>query len=83
MRYLTIKNRAILREMVSADFKIRYQGSVLGYFWTLLKPLFMFLVLYIVFAVVFKVGKGIPNFPIYLFTGIVLWSLYSMQGSTK
>lgn len=77
MRYLTPKNRAILREMVISDFKIRYQGSVLGYLWTLLKPLFIFLVLYIVFAVIFKAGKGIPNYPIYLFLGIMLWGFFS------
>lgn len=77
MRYITPKNQAILKEMVRADFKIRYQGSALGYLWTLLKPLFIFLVLYIVFAVIFKVGKGIPNYPIYLFLGIMLWGFFS------
>lgn len=76
-KYLTVKNRAILREMIATDFKVRYQGSVLGYFWTLLKPLFMFLVLYLVFAVIFNVGKGIDNFPIYLLLGIVLWSFFN------
>jgi ABC-2 type transport system permease protein len=67
--------------MIKTDFKIRYQGSVLGYLWTLLKPLFMFLVLYLVFAVIFKVGKDIPNFPIYLLLGIVLWSFFSEMTS--
>lgn len=77
MRYLTPKNRAILREMVTTDFKIRYQGSTLGYLWTLLRPLFMFIVLYTVFTVVFKAGRDIPNYPIYLFMGIMLWGFFS------
>jgi len=70
------QNRALLAELVRTDFKLRYQGSVLGYAWSLLRPLFMFVILYLVFAVVFKVGKGIPNFPIYLLLGIVLWSFF-------
>ncbi len=70
------QNRALLAELVRTDFKLRYQGSVLGYAWSLLRPLFMFAILYLVFAVVFKVGKDIPSFPIYLLLGIVLWNFF-------
>jgi ABC-type polysaccharide/polyol phosphate export permease len=35
----------LLRELVITDFKLRYQGSVLGYLWALLKPLFLFAIL--------------------------------------
>jgi ABC-2 type transport system permease protein len=66
-----------LRQLVITDFKLRYQGSVLGYTWSLLKPLFMFLTLYLVFAVIFNVGRSIPNYPIYLLTGILLWSFFN------
>lgn len=75
------KNRALLAELVRTDFKLRYQGSVLGYAWSLLRPLFMFAILYLIFAVVFKVGKGIPNFPIYLLLGIVLWNFFAEMTS--
>src|SRR6266568_4589919 len=54
------KNRALLSELVRTDFKLRYQGSVLGYAWSLLRPLLLFLVLYIVFVKFLKLGKGIP-----------------------
>lgn len=60
--------------MVSADFKVRYQGSVLGYAWSLFRPLFLFGVLYIVFTYIFNLGKGIPHYPVYLLLGIVLWN---------
>lgn len=76
MRFLTKRNRAILREMVSTDFKLRYQDSVLGYVWSLMRPMFMFVVLYLVFAVIFPVGKEVPNFAIYLLLGIVLWTFF-------
>ena len=35
----------LLKELVRSDFKLRYQGSVLGYVWSLLKPLFLFVIL--------------------------------------
>lgn len=71
------ENRVLLAELVRTDFKLRYQGSVLGYAWSLLRPLLMFLVLYIVFAKFLRFGDAIPNFPIYLLLGIVLWQFFS------
>lgn len=67
----------LLKQLVITDFKLRYKGSVLGYAWSVLKPLFMFLVLYLVFAVILKTGAGVPNFPIYLLLGIVLWGFFT------
>lgn len=77
MKYLNSRNRAILREMVSTDFKVRYQGSVLGYMWSLLKPLFLFSILYIVFTYIIPLGKGVEHYPVYLLTGVVLWSFFT------
>lgn len=71
------ENRVLLAELVRTDFKLRYQGSVLGYAWSLLRPLLMFLVLYIVFAKFLKLGDEIPNFPIYLLLGIVIWQFFT------
>lgn len=71
------QNKALLSELVRTDFKLRYQGSVLGYAWSLLRPLFMFAILYTVFTYVFKVGKDVDNFPIYLLLGIVLWTFFT------
>jgi len=77
MKYLHSRNRAILREMVSTDFKVRYQGSALGYFWSLLKPLFLFAILYIVFTFVIPLGKDVEHFAVYLLIGIVLWNFFT------
>lgn len=82
MKYLTKKNRAILREMVSTDFKVRYQGSVLGYVWSLLRPLLQFATLYIIFVYVFKIGRGVEHFPVYLLFGIVMWNFFVEATST-
>lgn len=66
----------LLREMVITDFKLRYQGSTLGYLWSLLRPLMLFAILYVVFAKFFRLGDSIPFFPVYLLTGIVLWNFF-------
>lgn len=76
MKYLNSRNRAILREMVSTDFKVRYQNSALGYLWSLLKPLFLFAILYTVFTYIIPLGKGIEHYPVYLLTGVILWNFF-------
>ena len=76
-RALTKQNRALLSELVRTDFKLRYQGSVLGYAWSLLRPLLLFAILYIVFVKFLKFGGGIPHFPIYLLLGIVIWNFFN------
>lgn len=77
MRYFNKANRALLAELVRTDFKLRYQGSVLGYAWSLLRPLLLFLILYVVFVNFLKVGKGVPHFPVYLLLGIVIWNFFN------
>ena len=77
MKHLFSKqNRALLSELVRTDFKLRYQGSVLGYAWSLLRPLLLFVILYLVFVKVLKSGAGIPHFPVYLLLGIVIWNFF-------
>lgn len=76
-KVLSKENRALLAELVRTDFKLRYQGSVLGYAWSLLKPLFMFAILYVVFVKFLKIGGSIPHYPIYLLLGIVMWNFFT------
>jgi ABC-2 type transport system permease protein len=59
------------------DFKLRYQGSVLGYLWSLLKPLLLFAILYVVFVHFLKFGSDIEHFPVYLLLGVVLWTFFT------
>lgn len=78
----TIKDRykyslILLRELVSADFKVKYQDSILGYLWSVLKPLFMFAILYVVFLKVLRVGANIENWTVALLCGVVLWQFFS------
>ena len=76
-RVLNRKNRILLKELTKTDFKLRYQGSVLGYLWALLRPLMMFAILYIVFAKLLKFGNDIPHYPVYLLCGTTMWSFFT------
>lgn len=69
-------DRSLVRELVISDFKLRYQNSVLGYVWSLLRPLMLFGVLYVVFTVIIKIGKGVPYYPSYLLLGLVTWTFF-------
>lgn len=75
--YFSKQNKALLSELVRTDFKLRYQGSVLGYAWSLLKPLLMFAILYVVFVKFLRIGGDVPHYPIYLLLGIVLWNFFT------
>ena len=66
----------LLKQLVKTDFKIRYQGSALGYLWTLLRPLALFTILYIVFVKFLRVGEQVPYFAVYLLLGIVFWNFF-------
>ena len=70
-------NRVLLKELTKTDFKLRYQGSALGYLWALLRPLMMFAILYIVFAKLLKFGSDIPHYPVYLLVGTTFWSFFT------
>ena len=66
----------LLRQLVITDFKLRYQGSALGYLWSLVRPLALFGILLVVFGFILKIGSTIPHYPIYLLMGIVLWNFF-------
>ena len=71
----------LLKQLVITDFKLRYQGSVLGYLWSVLRPLLLFVILYTVFVKGLKFGGDIPNFPIYLLLGLVIWGFFAEMTS--
>lgn len=66
----------VTRTLAWSEFKLRYAGSSLGYFWSIAKPLMMFSVLYVVFHKFLRLGAGIPRFPEMMLLGIVLWTFF-------
>lgn len=66
----------LLRELVKTDFKLRYQGSMLGMAWSVLKPLMLFAVMYVVFVRFLRFGAGIPHFAVSLLLAQTLWAFF-------
>lgn len=62
--------------LARTEFKLRYFGSILGYVWSLMRPLLFFGVLYLFFSEILRIGKGVPHYGTYLLTGIVLWNYF-------
>lgn len=71
--------RHLLFKLAISDFKIRYKNSILGFFWSLLEPLLMLLVLYIVFTNLMKIN--VENYQLFLLIGIISWNMLS-RGTT-
>ncbi|MBA3376475.1 MAG: ABC transporter permease, partial [Actinobacteria bacterium] len=63
--------------LAATDFKLRFFGSALGYLWTLMRPLLLFGVLYVVFTEIVRFGEGIPHYPVYLLMAIVMFTYFS------
>ena len=68
------KTKGILFNFAISDLKIRYRNSVLGILWSIIEPLLLLGVLFVVFSTMFKFD--IENFPIYLLLGIITWNFF-------
>ena len=75
------KDRFILQQLVSKDFKLRYRRSVLGVIWSVLNPLLMMIVMSFVFSYFLR-GSNVENYPLYLIVGNVTFGLMNEATST-
>jgi ABC-2 type transport system permease protein len=64
------------------EFKLRFFGSVLGYFWQLMRPLMLFAVLYLVFTEFVRLGGGVQYYEAILLMGIVVYTFFSDSTGT-
>src|SRR5579863_678298 len=76
------RNLNLVRELSITSFKLKYTGSALGYVWSLMKPLMLFGIMYLVFSILLKVGKTDKDFPIQLLIAIVAWTFFTEATST-
>jgi len=67
----------LVRELAVTQFRLKYTGSVLGYVWSLAKPLMIFAIMYAVFSRLLRVGAGSPNFALQLLVAVVMWQFFS------
>lgn len=64
--------RDLILRLAWSDFKLRYKNSALGFFWSLLEPLLMLLVLYVVFSNLMRIQ--VEHYQLFLLLGIILWN---------
>jgi ABC-2 type transport system permease protein len=62
--------------MSVTEFKKTFFGTVLGYVWSLMRPLLLFAVLLLVFTKIFKIGSQVPHYPVLLLFNIVLFGFF-------
>ena len=72
--------RELLINLVRKELKVKYKDSALGFFWSLLNPALLLVVYYVVFQLI--LGSGIPLFPLWLLSGLLVWNLFSTALST-
>ena len=78
-----VRSRFLLKLLVSKELKVRYRGSILGLLWSYVKPGVQFVVFYIALGVFLNMEQssrnpgGLPNYAIYLFSGIVLINFFT------
>lgn len=69
------RHRELLVAFTRTELKVKYKNSVLGFAWSMLNPALYLVVFYVVFQLI--LGSGIPSFPIFLLSGLLVWNLFS------
>ncbi|WP_105145426.1 ABC transporter permease [Streptococcus suis] len=77
MNLLKKENQILLREMIKTDFKLRYQGSFIGHLWSILKPMMLFTIMYLVFVQFLRFDDGTPHYAVGLLLGMVTWNFFT------
>jgi ABC-2 type transport system permease protein len=68
--------RELLGLLVRRELKARYKDSTLGFLWTLIRPLTILVVYYVAIGKFLGAERSIPDFAIYIFTGLIAWQLF-------
>jgi ABC-2 type transport system permease protein len=72
-----VSHRELLDLLVRREIKARYKDSVLGFFWSLARPLALLTVYWVAIGKFLGAERSIPEFAIYIFTGLTAWQLFS------
>ena len=78
-------NFNLIRELAVTSFRLKYTDSLLGYLWSLVKPLLIFGMMYLVFAVFLLRGRTAPgeNFPVELLVAVIVWGFFAEATGTS
>lgn len=69
--------RELLDLLVRRELKARYKDSALGFLWSLIRPLTQLLIYYIAIGKFLGAERSIPDYAVYIFTGLTAWTLFS------
>ncbi len=69
--------RELLGLLVRRELKARYKDSTLGFFWSLMRPLSQLVIYYVALGKFLGAERAIPDYAIFVFTGLTAWQLYS------
>ncbi|WP_104117064.1 ABC transporter permease [Arthrobacter sp. B1805] len=72
-----LRSRYLLKLLVQKELKVRYRGSVLGLLWSYVKPGVQFVVFWFALGIFLGMNRNTENYPIYLFSGIVLINFFN------
>ncbi|MCE7482850.1 ABC transporter permease [Microbacterium profundi] len=72
-----VRWRYLLYLLVKTGVTTRYRNSVLGWTWSYVRPGAQFLVFWVVLGLFMNLERGVPNYAVYLFSGIVVINLFS------
>lgn len=67
--------RELLTQLVRKELKVKYKDSVLGFFWTLVRPMIQLVIYYVAFTLF--LGNSQPAYAIFIFSGLVIWGLFT------
>lgn len=71
------EHREMLLLLVRRDLQSRYKDSFLGFLWTLVRPITQLLIYYVAVGKFLGAERGIPEFAIYIFSGLTAYGLFS------
>ncbi len=71
------RHRELLGRLVGREVTARYKDSSLGIVWSLFRPLVLLLIYYFIIGQVLGTARSVPDFAVFVFIGITMWTLYS------
>jgi ABC-2 type transport system permease protein len=71
------EHRQLLGRLVNREIRARYKNSSLGVVWSLMRPLAQLIIYYVAIGQFLGAARNVPDFAIFVFTGLTIWSLFS------
>ncbi|MDG1544981.1 MAG: ABC transporter permease, partial [Candidatus Poseidoniia archaeon] len=71
------EHRYLISNFIQRDLRLKYRNSLLGYFWSLLEPLLLSGVYFVLFVII--KGNPEPHYPLWVIIGVITWGHFSQS----